>query len=95
MGSLLARWRSAAYEAIIYFDGPLTKWNRSRKDWKYQEQHGLRIPISGAHGFMPRPDEREVVDRREFRSAMGAQVWVLWRIKGFDTSKLVGEVRPL
>lgn len=78
-------------EAIIYFDGPLTKWSRSKREWKFEDHGGLRIPL----GDMPRPDEREVVDRKEFRSSVAAQAWVFWRLKGFDTSKIVGEVRPL
>ncbi len=78
-------------EAIIYFDGPLTKWNRSRQNWTYEDHGGLRIPLDG----MPAPDDREIVDRKQFRSPRAAQAWVLWRLKGFDTSKIVGEVRPL
>lgn len=83
------------FEACVYFDGPLTKWNRARKHWEFQEQHGLRVPLEGVNGIMPPPDEREVVDRKKFRTSLGAQLWALWRLKGFDTSKLVGEVRPL
>ena len=88
-------WFTPRIESIIYFDGPLTKWTRSTKRWEFQDHGGLRIPVENVHGIMPRPDEREIVDRKEFRSAVAATSWVIWRLKGFDTSKIVGEVRPL
>jgi hypothetical protein len=80
------------YEAILYFDGPITRWNRSSQNWKF-EQHpgGLRIPLDG----MPAPDERDVIQRRAFRFEFFARVFVIARLKGFDTAKLVGEVRTL
>lgn len=96
--SLFSGWpKKPALEAIAYFNGPLTKWTRSRHDWKFEEHPGgLRIPLVHVkHGLMPRPDEREIVDRKEFSSRLAAQTWVIWRLKGFDSTKLVGEVRPL
>lgn len=101
--NLLPRWfkRPAAgararkeYLAILYFDGPLTKWMRS-KSLNHFEEHpgGLRIPL-GAE-IMRAPDEREIVQEKRFRSQVCARIWVLARLKGFDTTKLVGEVRPL
>jgi hypothetical protein len=100
--SSLLRWLRSAerpaarFEALIYFDGPITKWSRSGNKWKFFEQRGLRIPLFGAtRSIMPRPDEREIVDRKEFRSTLAAQMWIHWRLKGFDTAKLVSEVRPL
>lgn len=97
ISKMLSGWRKKpAVEAIVYFDGPLTKWVRSRHNWQFQDNSGLRIPMSDPLvGLMPRPDEREIVDRKEFRSSVAAQIWVLWRLKGFDISKIVGEVRPL
>ena len=81
-------------EAIVYFDGPLTKWSRSKHNWKYSEIAGVRLPLGDPKGIMPAPDDREVVDRKPFKSVMAAQLWINWRLKGFDKTKLVGEVRP-
>jgi hypothetical protein len=81
------------YEAVLYIDGPLTKWPRSRANYEYEEhQGGLRIPLKAE---MPKPDEREVIQRRQFAHLLSAKIWVLARLRGFDTTKIVGEVRPL
>lgn len=94
----LAR-RTAArdlYEAIIYFDSPHTKWRRSRQDWTY-EQHpgGLRVVLCDLGEQMPEPDPDDILQRRKFRSSVDARLWVTIRLHGFDTSKVVGEVRSL
>jgi hypothetical protein len=102
----LTRWREALagraaacpkYEAIVYFEGPKTKWVRSRSGNLY-EQHpgGLRIPLAGPRGeIMPAPDQSEVIQARQFKSEFCARVWVQARLRGFDHQKIVGEVRPL
>lgn len=129
---LLDRWRaplaerSAArdkFEAIIYIDGPRTKWHRARKAQHFEEvPGGLRVPhlcthlclprkIEGKfvqeHDYMrlgavlpdqvlmPEPHADDILQRRRFRSEFLARVWVLTRLKGFDHTKIVGEVRPL
>lgn len=80
------------FEAIIYFDGPLTKWNRSEQNWLYEEHAGgIRIPLDG----MPEPDPRETIVRRSFRFELFARAWIKAHLRGFDTSKIVGEVRAL
>lgn len=80
------------WEAVIYADGPWTKWNRSQQNWLYEEHAGgLRIPLDA----MPEPDEREVIQRRSFRTNLGARIWIVARLRGFDHTKIVGEVRPL
>lgn len=96
----LARWfkrpASEPVEAVVYFDGPKTKWHRARRNWKY-EQHpgGLRVILPTLNEVMPLPHEDDILGRRTFKSAFHAHVWVLTRLKGLDTSKIVGEVRPL
>lgn len=84
-----------SYTAIIYFDGPLTKWPRSKFCLFEDHGNGLRIPIEQDGKIMREPDGREVVQRREFKYEWMARVWVIARLRGFDTEKLVGEVRPL
>lgn len=105
LSKLLNRWReklaarSAArkkFEAIIYFEGPHTKWTRRQKDWLFVEPfEGVRIPLHTLNGVMPPPDDREIVLRKSFRSQKFAMGWVRGRLHGFDKSKIVGEVRPL
>jgi len=93
--SKLARWTAAPkkHVAIVYFDGPLTKFPRGERNWQYEAHPGgLRIPLDAS---MPRPDDREVIQRREFRSEFFARVWVIARLRGFDHEKIVGEVRRL
>lgn len=100
--SFINRWRqtlaeraAARYEAIIYVDGPRTKWQRARRNWNYEEHSGgLRVVIP-ATPEMPEPHAEDVLQRRSFRHEISARTWVLIRLKGFDTSKLVGEVRSL
>lgn len=99
----LTRWRqslavrsAARFEAIIYVDGPRTKWQRSRRNWKYEEHPGgLRVILPALNEVMPEPHAEDVLQRRSFRHEFSARVWVLTRLKGFDTAKLVGEVRRL
>ena len=82
------------YVAILYFDGPASRWGRSVANW-YWEEHagGLRIPIPDADGtLMPEPDQCEIVQRREFRWQWQACAWARARVQGFE--KLLAEVRP-
>lgn len=80
------------YEAIIYYDGPRTKWHRAQRNWQFEEHPGgLRVVLDG----MPEPHEGDILQRRTFRFEFSARVFVLARLKGFDTTKIVGEVRPL
>jgi hypothetical protein len=124
--SLLNRWRQAlaaraavlrVHEAIIYFDGPRTQWERAgRKQYFEEIAGGLRVPhlctkfcrpqrnvhdyerrgepLPGQE-FMPEPHAEDIIQRRQFRSEFLARVWVIGRLRGFDHSKIVGEVRPL
>jgi hypothetical protein len=100
----LRSWRASRkrtryrFEAIIYFDGPRTKFRRSKRHWSFKEERarGLRIPIEDSSiGFMPYPDEEETICTREFKSFSVACGWVRGRLNGFDHEKIVGEVRPL
>lgn len=102
--SRLHDWRasrksaSKKFVAIIYFDGPRTKFSRSNRPWHFQEEkaRGLRIPLkSAAHGYMPEPHDDETLCRREFSSYAVACGWVRGRLSGFDHEKIVGEVREL
>ena len=93
---LAALWSRAPakYTATIYIDGPLTKWNRSAVNWQYEEHEGgVRIPLHSEAGVMPEPDELEIVQRRKFRTMLGARIWIVARLNGFDHSKIVGEIR--
>lgn len=84
------------YEALIYFDGPRTKWTRSQKNWTYEEREGgLRIPISNDGQCMPKPADEETLQVRRFRFRWFAVAWVIARLKGFDHSKIVGEIRTI
>lgn len=83
-------------EAIIYLDGPRTKWGRSSRNWQYEEhQGGLRVVLTSSDGAMPEPHVEEIIQRRTFRFSFSARVWVLSRLRGFDHTKIVGEVRSL
>lgn len=44
---------------------------------------------------MMEPHEGDILQRRSFRTALAARIWVLARLRGFDTTKMVGEVRRL
>lgn len=122
----LNRWRdalaalTAARErciAIIYIDGPRTKWQRSSRAQYFEEvPGGLRVPHlctehcrpkEGEHDTarlgeplpnrtpLPEPHAEDIIQRKRFRFAFTARIWVLARLKGFDHTKIVGEVRPL
>lgn len=101
--TLFSRWFSPAadsrgrVEAILYFNGPLTKWERSANDNHFEEHPGgLRIPLPDVYDeLMSPPHVDEVIQRRQFRFEFAARIWVLARLKGFDHSKVVGEVRPV
>jgi hypothetical protein len=43
---------------------------------------------------MPPPNEVEVLQTKPFRSQLIAMCWLYMRLRDFDHSKLVGEVRP-
>jgi hypothetical protein len=85
------------FVAIIYFDGPRTKFGRSRINWLFEDRsRGLRIPIPHeTAGLMPEPHRDETICRREFRNHSVACGWVRGRLNGFDHEKIVGEVRSL
>lgn len=102
---LLTRWRQsqagraaarAKYEVIIYFDGPRTKWDRSARNWQYEEHHGgVRVALLMSDGLMPEPHGDDILQRKLFRFDWLARAWIFARLKDFDHSKIVGEVRPL
>lgn len=94
---LLSRWfkRPAAnsrardkYLAVIFFDGPLTKWVRSGST-PSTEPSGLRVPHDRP------PNAQEIIQQRVFRTRWLATIWAVARIKGFDPSKVAAEVRSL
>jgi len=79
------------YGAILYFEGPLTKWHRSKREWLFDEIDGL---IREPHDLaMPEPNKQEVLAMREFGSRRAAHLWILWRLSGM--AHCYGEVRPL
>jgi hypothetical protein len=84
------------FVAIIYFNGPLTTFTRAAVDWKFEEwPGGVRLPLAREDGkIMPPPNEVEVLQTKPFRSQLIAMCWLYMRLRDFDHSKLVGEVRP-
>lgn len=62
------------YEAIIFFDGPLSKWRR-----------GGRVALGGApSAVFPEPDPQEVIARKAFRWRWMAEGWARGRLNGFE-----------
>lgn len=81
------------FVAVLYFDGPLTKFKRATMRWHFEEHPGgLRVPLNNLDVPMPEPDEREVIAKRWFSNETAAQAWVFYRLNGF--AHCYGEVRP-
>ena len=82
------------YEVVLYFDGPLSKWKRSRANWFFEDHPGgLRIPLFDPRHPMPEPDEREVIARRTFRYQWLAHAWAVGMLRGLNNC--YGEVRRI
>ena len=68
------------YHAIIFFDGPLSKWLRGG-------QQAMGTDVCS----YPEPDLTEIIARKSFRWRWMAEVWVISRLRGLHN--LSAEIR--
>jgi len=64
-----------AYQAVLYFDGPLSRW----KQVQAQIAKG-----QFTHKASPAPDIREVLCQKEFRWQAVAEGWAIAKTRGLD-----------
>ena len=84
----------ARFHVIVSYEGPFTKWIRSRREWLVVHHDNVVEALEDSAGdLLPKPDEREILLQAGFRCRRVAIWWAKTRSR--DLRNVRVEVWPI